>query len=71
VIGRLPFDPRGGIGAKIDKSYIKPTLERPDLPEYLDRLISASLDPDPNTRIGTAKEFEQHLAYLERSVGAS
>lgn len=44
-----------------------PRMFRPDLPESLERVILAALDPDPARRLGSMPAFEQALAQAARS----
>ncbi|MFH1726303.1 MAG: protein kinase [Elusimicrobiota bacterium] len=64
VTGHQPFDARAGMMIKIDRGYIKPSAHVPELPEGVDALIDDSLDPNPETRIPSVREFSARLDRL-------
>jgi len=64
VTGRPPFSSRAGLTAKIDREFIKPTLQVPGLPTAVDALVYEVLDPNPEQRIPSAREFMGRLAHV-------
>lgn len=63
--GRLPFTDRP---QKLGLQMLVPSQLNPALPKELDDLVVAALQPDPNARLGSAKEF---LARLEKAAAAA
>lgn len=55
--GEHPFPQPTSRAAKVCMRYIPPSRQRPDLPPTLDQLVDAALQPDPDRRIPTAREF--------------
>ncbi|MBI5595334.1 MAG: protein kinase [Elusimicrobia bacterium] len=70
VTGRLPFPMEATAELKARKGYAKPSAEVPGLPPAFDAFIDECLDPDPQTRLSTAKEFSRRLdAFLGGGQG--
>lgn len=68
VTGRLPYDARGGMALKLERQYIPASQHDGTLPASLDQLIADALDPNPQTRIPSAREFRARLDQLGSAV---
>lgn len=60
LIGVLPYGPEAG-ALKYERNYVKPTRYLPDLPPAVDQLVEDALDPNPETRIPSAREFVSRM----------
>ncbi|TBR25601.1 serine/threonine protein kinase [bacterium] len=65
--GRLPYPGDATTAAKLARQYVKASVEGPGLPPGLDDLLADCLDPDPGTRLPSAKEFSRRLDALVAS----
>ncbi len=61
--GRCPFPGATSEELKLNRGYLRPSQLAADLPPELDTFIDHALDPDPERRIPSAREF---MALLER-----
>lgn len=67
--GRMPFPGEATQAAKAQRQYIKPSVEFPGLPPAFDTLVDECLDPNPATRLSSAKEFALRLDALGPGPG--
>jgi len=70
VTGARPFKGPTTTASKLAKSYEKPSRVTAGLPQGLDALIDAALEPDPDRRIRTAADFAARLESLQVPSGA-
>jgi len=68
VTGELPFKGVGAgmLMAKMNKTFIPPSVEASDLPKGFDAVLDKAFDPDPDKRYRTASELYNALAALVR-----
>ncbi len=63
LTGRLPYAGRGADAAKRERDYVRLAERVPGLPADVETLVHDALDPNPETRIPSAREF---IARLDR-----
>ena len=60
LTGELPYGMQAGF-EKIERHYVAPSERLKGLPEEADKLVYDALDPNPETRIPTPREFLRRL----------
>ncbi|HBL18636.1 MAG TPA: hypothetical protein DD417_18225 [Elusimicrobia bacterium] len=61
VTGRLPYAPKSGMTVKLERGYPKPTSLVSNLPLPMDDLIYDALEPNPEKRLPSARQFLTRL----------
>jgi tetratricopeptide (TPR) repeat protein len=67
LTGKQPFKAREP-EAKLERRYIKASEHVPGLPPEVDALVYDAMDPNPETRIPSAREFLSRLEHLPKSA---
>lgn len=64
LTGKPPFPAASGSSRKLEMDFVRPSKLATDLPPDLDALIEASLQPDPDKRLGSPRKFWAILELL-------